>query len=71
MIPQDGGDRGGRFVRIKTESISARNTVCDQAVRNSVTKPIQLTVGQRLVQESPRARAPVDERRFLSAVGEE
>jgi len=44
----------GDFVQINTDPISARNTVCDEAVRNLVTKPMQLTVGQRLVQESHR-----------------
>ena len=44
----------GRFVQINTDLISARNTVCDQAVRNLVTKPNPLTIGQRLVQESHR-----------------
>ena len=56
---KDGGDRGGRFVQINTDPISARNTVCDQAARNLVTKPIQLAAGERLVQESPRLVLPL------------
>src|SRR6266550_3586168 len=51
---KDGGDRGGRFVQINTDPISARNTVCDQAVRNLVTKPIQLTRVSGSFQESHR-----------------
>ena len=51
---KNGRNRGGRLVQVNADPIAAHDPVRDQAVRDLVTKLIQLAVGERLVQQSHR-----------------